>query len=59
MTSGSTPRVWVSHIFEHCHENLSQCHSGSDPPENPIRARSDMLVVLILVYMHPFLGYVV
>ena len=27
---------------------LSRCHSGSDPPENPIRAGSDMLAVSIL-----------
>ena len=25
-----------------------RCHSGSDPPENPIRAGSDMLAVSIL-----------
>ena len=26
----------------------NRCHSGSDPPENPIRAGSDMLAVSIL-----------
>ena len=26
IASGSTPRVRVSHIFEHCHENLSRFH---------------------------------
>ena len=27
---------------------LCRCHSGSDPPENPIQAGSDMLAILIL-----------
>ena len=27
---------------------LCWCHSGSDPPENSIQARSDMLAILIL-----------
>ena len=36
--------------FQKLHEGLeSRCHSGSDPPENPIRARSDMLAILILL----------
>ena len=28
--------------------SVRRCHSGSDPPENPIRARSDMLAISIL-----------